>query len=70
MASASALARLEVWIWVLIYGGLFGVVLGFAVRRFEEPTDLTSTVLFIMGGVVAASGFLLIYIRSRLKEDK
>lgn len=70
MASARALARLEIWTWVLIYGGLFGVVLGFAVQRFEEPGDLMSTVLFILGGVVAAGGFALIYIRSRLEEDK
>ncbi|MGA0572617.1 hypothetical protein ACO2Q9_18025 [Variovorax sp. VNK109] len=68
MASATTLARLEIWIWVLIYGGLFGVVLGCAVQRFEEPADLTSTVLFVMGGIAAALGFALIYVRSRLKE--
>ncbi len=68
MATARALARLETVIWVLIYGGLFGVVLGLAALRFEAPGDIASTLLLVGGGIVAAVGFSLIYVRSRLKE--
>ncbi|GAC1526393.1 MAG: hypothetical protein NVS2B4_03090 [Ramlibacter sp.] len=57
MASARTLARLDVATWVLIYGGLFGIVLGLV----TGPVD----------GVAAwsvAGGIVLILVRSRLAE--
>ena len=53
-------------IWILIYGGLLGVGLGLYVQRSDD--GLGTTVLAI-GGVIAALGFALIYVRSRMKED-
>lgn len=53
-------------IWVLIYGGLLAVGLGLYVQRTEGT--LGTTVLAIGGGV-AALGFALIYVRSRMKDD-
>ena len=39
MASARTLARIERLIWILIYGGLFALILGLATRR---PTPLSA----------------------------
>jgi hypothetical protein len=65
MPSARALLWLERLVWTLIYGGLFTVVLGFAVRG-NDPTLGWS--LIVVGGVVAAAGAVLIWVRSRLHE--
>ena len=56
-------ARLEKWIWILIYGGLFLVILGVATGRTEAATGW---LLAIPGAVAAAVGVVLIYVRSRL----
>jgi hypothetical protein len=63
MASRQTIARLEVLIWVLIYGGLFGVVLGIATRPTAPATGWS---LMVVGAVVAAVGVFLIWLRSRL----
>jgi hypothetical protein len=65
MPSAQALLWIERLLWTLIYGGLFTVVLGFAVRE-NDPT--LSWSLIVIGGVVAAAGAVLIWVRSRLHE--
>jgi hypothetical protein len=57
-------ATLERWIWVLIYGGLFALILGIATGRSDEELGWT---IGVSGAVVAAVGFGLIYLRSRLK---
>jgi len=56
-------ARLEKWIWTLIYGGLFLVVLGIATGRTEPALGWS---MAVPGGVIAVVGFALIYVRSRL----
>ncbi|PLC04013.1 hypothetical protein CY658_18435 [Variovorax sp. RO1] len=57
-------ARLEKWIWILIYGGLFLVILGLATGRTEPALGWS---MAVPGGVIAAVGVVLIYVRSRLK---
>ncbi|RST56422.1 hypothetical protein [Variovorax sp. MHTC-1] len=58
-------ATLEKWIWILIYGGLFMLVLGIATGR----TDATlGWAMAVPGVVVALVGVVLIYVRSRLKD--
>ena len=60
------LMRLERLIWTLIYGGLLAVVLGvFMVRGGDEA----GSTLSMVGGVVAAIGAVLIYVRSRMREE-
>ncbi|KQW03041.1 hypothetical protein [Rhizobacter sp. Root1221] len=59
-------STIETLTWVLVYGGLLVVCLGIAVRRTAESLG---TVLMAGGGVVAAAGFALIYVRSRRKDD-
>jgi hypothetical protein len=58
-------ARLEAWIWVLIYGGLFALILGIATGRSDEALGWA---LAIPGAVLAVVGAVLIYVRSRLDE--
>ena len=66
MASVQALARLQKVVWVLIYGGLLTLVLGLSTQRTDETVGWT---LIVVGGVVAACGVVLIWVRSRLKQD-
>jgi hypothetical protein len=56
-------AAIEKWIWILIYGGLFLMILGIATGRTDESLG------WMVGGpgaLVAAVGVALIYVRSRL----
>lgn len=64
--SNRSVARLQALIWVLIYGGLLTLVLGLAVERNDEVTGWP---LVLGGGIVAAVGFVLIYVRSRMKVE-
>ncbi len=64
--SGKAIARLQALIWVLIYAGLLTVVLGLFVTRLDEDIG---TWLLTGGGLMAAAGFVLIYVRSRIKPD-
>ncbi|MEO8021258.1 hypothetical protein [Polaromonas sp.] len=61
--SNKAIARLQQLIWVLIYGGLLTLVLGLSVQRTHNPLGWS---MVVIGGIVAAIGFSLIYVRSRL----
>jgi glucan phosphoethanolaminetransferase (alkaline phosphatase superfamily) len=59
-------ATLEKWIWILIYGGLFMLILGIATGR----TDATlGWFMAVPGAAVALVGVVLIYVRSRLKDS-
>ena len=60
-------STIDVLIWVYIYGGLLVVGWGISVQRSSEGLGFS---LIAGGGVVAAIGFLLIYIRSRMKNSR
>jgi len=62
MMSAS---RVEVWVWVLIYGGLIAAGLGVAVQRSDMALGWGLT---IGGAVVAALGVVLIVVRARMRS--
>jgi hypothetical protein len=66
MASARTLARLDALIWAMIFGGLLVLVLGIA---SHDEARIAGWSLSILGAIVAAVGFVLIYVRSRLPED-
>ncbi len=56
-------STVEKLIWILIYGGLLGVCLAI----FVAPRSAhMGWVLGVAGGVAAAAGVLLIWVRSRL----
>ncbi len=65
MATAAAIKRIQVWVWVLIYGGLLTFILG----HFVSRTDVdTARWLGIVGMLAVAVGVALIFVRARMKE--
>ena len=67
MGDAKPHATLEKWIWILIYGGLFLVILGIATGRTEEALGWT---MAVPGAIIAVVGVVLIYVRARLDDPK
>lgn len=63
--SARALAWIERLVWILIYGGLLAVSLGLFLRLGGADGHLLGTVLLVKGGIAAAAGVVLIWVRSR-----
>jgi hypothetical protein len=66
MASADPKKKrhwIENLLWALIYGGLFLVILGLAAGRARAGVGWA---LAVPGAVIAAAGFVLIYVRSRM----
>lgn len=59
-------ARVERLIWVFIYAGLFSVAIGMAVR-----SGIAGLHWFLIGGgaVSVSIGALLVWVRSRMKDD-
>lgn len=60
-----ALAWFDRLTWALIYGGLLMLVLGIATGNVHLIAGWS---LGVVGGAVAAAGFILIGVRSRLRE--
>ena len=60
-------ARLDVLVWVLIYGGLFGVALGVALQRDREAYGWG---VVVAGAVAVAVGVVLVWVRSRLRDPQ
>jgi hypothetical protein len=57
---------LDKLIWALIYGGLLGIGLGLAVQRSDEMLGWG----FVgFGGAVAVVGAVLVFVRSRMKDN-
>jgi hypothetical protein len=67
MLHPKTIARLENTIWILLYGGLLTLVLGLFTQRADD--DL-GQLMVVGGGVAAAVGAVLIYVRSRLRASK
>ena len=65
MASTRALARLDALTWVLIYGGLFGIVLGIVTHGAHVVAGWS---LGVLGVVAVIAGIVMIAVRSRLRE--
>ena len=65
-AARKFVAGLEALIWILIYGGLLTLILGFWVDPMDDDTGWP---LMLGGGLAAVAGFALIYARSRIKTD-
>ena len=58
-------AALQKLIWVLIYGGLLGVVLGLSIQKTDDPLGWS---IVVGGGVVAAVGAVLVLVRAARKD--
>ena len=61
------LLRMERLIWTLIYGGLLALVLGYFV---ETTQNADATAIYALGILAAAMGVVMVYVRSRLREEK
>jgi len=57
--------RIETLVWVLVYGGLLAIGLGIAVQRSDAALGWG---LVIAGGIAAALGVVLIWVRSRMTK--
>ena len=60
-------STLETLIWVLIYGGLLVLSLSLFVARRSQGLG---TLLAVAGGALTAAGAALVYVRSRLKDNR
>lgn len=67
MAAATTIARIERLVWILIYGGMLALILGFAVR---DTAAGAGGALMVVGLIVAAVGVALIFVRARMQQDK
>ncbi len=67
VSSSKKVARIHALIWVLIYGGLLALVLGLSVGRNDEAFGWS---LVLGGAVVSMLGVVLIYIRSRMTNER
>lgn len=61
------LLRMERVIWTLIYGGLLAVVLGYFL---ENTQKVDATAVYAIGILATAMGVVMVYVRSRLREEK
>jgi hypothetical protein len=64
MASARALAWTERLAWILIYSGLFMLVLGLVAMPQSAGTGWS---LVTVGALLAIAGVILVWLRSRLE---
>ena len=65
-ASNKLVQRIERVTWVLIYGGLLTLILGWWVLPSDDGIGY---LLLGCGAVIAVIGFLMIYVRSKIKAD-
>ena len=65
--TTSAASRVEVWVWVLVYGGLILFGLGVSTQR----SDAAIGWLLIVAGIAATVvGGVLVWVRSRMNRGK
>lgn len=67
MAGARAIAWVERLVWILIYGGLLLIILGIATGGTHLIAGWS---LGAIGSVATAAGVVLIWVRSRMQQDK
>ena len=59
-------ARIQKWVWILIYGGMFLLALGLSVQLRDESLGWG---IAAPGIALIAAGILLIWLRSRIKDS-
>lgn len=60
------LVRMERLIWMLIYGGMLAMVLGYFI---DQQGTSDATWFYSLGGLALLFGVLMIFIRARLREE-
>ena len=66
MATERTIVWIERLVWMLVYGGLFTLVIGLATRAQDGALGWS---LIVVGALVAAAGAVLVYVRSRLERS-
>lgn len=66
MASPKVIARVQRLVWILTYAGLLTLVLGVATLR---QGSAIGWLLVLAGGMVAAIGVALVWVRARMVPD-
>jgi hypothetical protein len=66
MASPRAIAWVDRLIWTFLYTGLLMVVLGIATHGAHLIAGWS---LGVVGGAVAAAGAVMLWVRSRMRDD-
>ncbi len=61
-----AAERIQKWVWVFIYAGMFLVALGLAVQRSDAALGWG---MAAPGALLIAAGVSLIWVRSRMKDN-
>ena len=61
----TAAARIEAFIWPLIFGGMLVGSLGFSLQRERDALGWT---LVVVGGCAIVAGAVLLWLRSRLPD--
>ena len=64
LATSPAVKRLEKITWLLIYGGLLVLLVGIFTLRQDE---VVGWITVAVGALAAITGFVLIYVRSRIR---
>ena len=64
LATSPAVKRLEKITWLLIYGGLLVLLVGIFTLRQDE---VVGWITVGVGSLAAITGFVLIYVRSRIR---
>ena len=67
LLSPKAIAGIERITWILIYAGLFAIVLGIASGGTHRVAGWS---LGVLGGIAVATGIVLVWVRSRLRESE
>jgi hypothetical protein len=67
MATARTLLWIERLVWILIYGGLFTLILGIASWRHHAAAGWA---LGAIGAVLAVAGAILIWVRYRMEPSR
>ncbi|HSV34405.1 MAG TPA: hypothetical protein VLI46_02550 [Ramlibacter sp.] len=67
MASDKLITWVERLVWILIYGGLLGLIVGIASL---SASPVTAWSLMVVGSLIAAAGVVLIWVRSRLNPPR
>ena len=61
-----AARRIETWVWVLVYAGMILVGLGLSVQRGDTTLGWC---IVALGGTLVLSGAVLVWVRSRIKDE-
>lgn len=61
----NAASKVEVWVWVLVYGGLILLGLGLSAQRSDAWLGWSIAAVGIVGVVI---GGVLVWVRSRMKN--